>query len=90
MVQDEDVTACLLTGTRTTIPRGQCSTQPSVNDLIGRSGVVTHRERRAQQMSAFYFVGAILMGRSALGDRKTRLVYGEIELRELQIRAGKE
>lgn len=41
-------------------------------------------------MSAFYFVGAILMGRSALGDRKTRLVYGEIELRELQIRAGKE
>lgn len=38
----------------------------------------------------FYIVGAILTGRSALGDRKTRLLYDDIELRELQAKAGKE
>ncbi|QOJ14818.1 MAG: hypothetical protein HRU75_09275 [Planctomycetia bacterium] len=38
----------------------------------------------------FYIVGAILTGRSALKDRETRLLFDEIELKELQAKAGKE
>ncbi|MCQ3922069.1 MAG: hypothetical protein DPW13_14075 [Planctomycetes bacterium] len=53
-MQDEDVTACLLTGTHTTIPRGQCSHKPSVNDLIRVVRALYAPGKEAQQMSMAY------------------------------------